>query len=83
MSQNAEIQASEKTRNLWESKKAYADKLIAVYAVASKSDEELTPEEKAARDDFIAISHNLWSVELKHVLTTLNSEMVGPFALGI
>lgn len=81
-SQNAQIQASEKTRKLWESKRDYADQLVAVYAAADKDDNALTPEEKSARDEFRSIAHDLWSVKLKRVLTTLNKEITGPLALG-
>ena len=81
-SQNAQIQASEKTRKLWESKKADADVLIPVYEAASKEDSTLTPEEKAAREQFKTTAHELWSVKLRKVLKTLNKEMIGPFALG-
>ena len=81
-SQAAEIQASEKTRKLWETKKAQADELLAVYAVASKGDDELSPEEKTAREAFIATANDLWTVKLRNVLTTLDKELIGPFALG-
>ncbi|KAL5535377.1 hypothetical protein ACEPAF_3471 [Sanghuangporus sanghuang] len=81
-SQNAQIQASEKTRKLWESKKADADAFVAVYAAADKDDSTLSPAEKAARDQFRSIAHDLWNVKLRKAITVLNKEMMGPFALG-
>lgn len=81
-SQSAQIQASEKTRKLWEDKKAFAESLIPVYATAQKDASALTPEEKQKIDEYRAKAQDLWTVKLKQVLITLDKELVGPFSLG-
>lgn len=81
-SKAAEVQASEKTRKLWETKKAEAEELLAVYTIATKAEGELSSEEKAAREAFIASANDLWTVKLRNVLTTLDKELIGPFGLG-
>lgn len=82
-SRNAQIQASEKTRKLWESKKVDADALVTVYASADKEDSALSPEEKAAREQFRAKSRELWNNKLRKAISTLDKEMIGPFSLGM
>ncbi|EJD04111.1 uncharacterized protein FOMMEDRAFT_140176 [Fomitiporia mediterranea MF3/22] len=81
-SQNAQIQASERTRKLWDSKKVEADFLVTVFGAADKEDAALSPEEKAARDEYRATANDRWSVKLKKALVSLNKEITGPFSLG-
>lgn len=81
-SQKAEIQASEKTRKLWESKKAHSEELLAVYSASGKDDDQLTPDEKSAREAYFRVATEYWTVRLRRVLTTLDKEIIGPFALG-
>ncbi|KAH8120159.1 hypothetical protein DFH11DRAFT_1558649 [Phellopilus nigrolimitatus] len=81
-SQGAQIQASEKTRKLWEGKRAQMNELEAVYSLADKDDLALTPEQKAKRDEFRSTSDEFWTVNMGKVLLTLDKEMIGPFALG-
>lgn len=81
-SQAAQIQASEKTRKLWESRKARAENLLEVFATAGKDDALLSPDEKAKRDEYLKKAQELWEVKVRKILVTLDREVVGPFALG-
>ncbi|THH11191.1 hypothetical protein EW145_g792 [Phellinidium pouzarii] len=80
--QTLQIQVSEKTRKLWESRKTQMDELLSVYSVADKDDSAFTAEQKIERDEFRSTSHERWAIKLRQVLTTLDKEMLGPFALG-
>ncbi|KAI5121249.1 hypothetical protein M0805_002295 [Coniferiporia weirii] len=80
--ETAEIQASEKTRKLWESRKAQMDNLLAVYSWIDTDDSALTAEQKTKRDEFRTVSRELWAVRFRKVLIALDKEMSGPFALG-
>lgn len=81
-SQAAQIQASEKTRKLWESRKERAENLLEVFATAGKDDALLSSDEKAKRDEYLKKAKELWEVKVRKILVTLDREMVGPFALG-
>lgn len=80
--QSAEIRASEKTKKLWEARLLEMEALLTVYGNAGKEDGALSPEDKARKDEFRAQAKGFWSVKLRKVLTALDKEMLGPFALG-
>ena len=82
-SQAAEIQASEKTRKLWESKKAMVEGVLAVYSSADKDEAQLTPEGRATRENYLKKAQEVWQVKVRKILVSLDKEMVGPFALGL
>lgn len=81
-SQAAPISASEKTRKLWAERLSRMEDLLVVYANAGKEYSALTADEKTKREEFLATSHTLWQVKLRKLLTALDREMTGPFALG-
>ena len=80
--QSAQIQASEKTRKLWEDKKSFTERLIPVYTTAKKEATALTSEEKQRIEEYNAKAQDLWTVKLRKVLLALDKELVGPLALG-
>lgn len=80
--QSAQIQASEKTRKLWEDKKSFTERLIPVYTAAKKEATALTSEEKQRIEEYDAKAQDLWTVKLRKVLLALDKELVGPLALG-
>ncbi|KAI0032760.1 hypothetical protein K488DRAFT_78322 [Vararia minispora EC-137] len=84
LSQNAtnEVRASQKTRKFWEDKKEAAERLLAVFVTADKSEAELDETDKKVRAEYYENSKAAWEVGLGLVLTKLSAEMRGPFALG-
>lgn len=81
-SDKAEVQASEKTRNLWETKLTHIQNLLSVYSTADKDESQLTDDEKAIRDIYFTIVHEKWTQKLRKALLLLEKEMIGPFTLG-
>lgn len=81
-SSKGEISVSEKVKKLWSARKAAADGLYAVMSQGATATAQLDSVAKAAREEYFASAKSLWEVELKETLTTLTSEIVGPFALG-
>ncbi|EPQ60654.1 hypothetical protein GLOTRDRAFT_113234 [Gloeophyllum trabeum ATCC 11539] len=81
-SEKGAVQASTKTKKFWEDKKAGIAELAEVFADAGKSESELSPEGKSKRAEYFKNAKKLWETDLKAVLTRVNKEMLGPFALG-
>lgn len=77
------IHVSAKVKALWNEKKAALDTLLAVLADAVKGESQLDNEAKEKRDEFLKIAHVAWEVNLKSVLMRLNTEIVGPYTLGM
>ncbi|KAH9944341.1 uncharacterized protein BXZ73DRAFT_39396 [Epithele typhae] len=75
------IIVSEKTKAFWKVKKLATDKFIQVFEVADKPASELSEEAKKWRADYLQSAREAWNT-LKDGLTTLNTEIIGPFALG-
>jgi len=66
------LRASDKVKALWKSKLDGDEHLLKVYEA---------PTEELKRE-YLEKAEQLWDVQLKEVLTELNKEIVGPYALG-
>ena len=80
--QNAQVSASERTRKLWNERKAELEKLLVIYANADNSEDELSTEQAQARKAFFDIARNIWQTKLPDALATFDKEFVGPYTLG-
>lgn len=74
---------SEKTKTFWKEKKAATGILLDIMIHADKTSAQLEAAEKKARDDYFKNAKTVWEVELKDNLLKLNTEIVGPYSLGI
>jgi len=75
------IHVSDKTKKFWQDKKAETEVLLHVYLNAEKSDDELEPEDKKKREEYLAKATAAWEA-MKNTLITLSKELIGPYALG-
>lgn len=80
--ERGEISVSEKVKKLWTERKDASDGLYAVMQHAETPIAQLDGAAKTAREGYFTAAKQLWEVELKETLTTLSSEITGPFALG-
>ena len=53
-----------------------------MFSAADKEETELSAEQKAGRAKYFHVAADYWQGSLKKVLTTIDKEMTGPFALG-
>ena len=79
--QEARIRVSEKTRAFWEARKVATEKYLGVYDDADTPTEKLDDQARAKREAFLKDAAEAW-VRVRDVLTELNQELIGPYALG-
>ena len=79
--QEARIRVSEKTRAFWEARKVATEKYLGVYDDADTPTEKLDDQAQARREAFLKDAAEAW-VRVRDVLTELNQELIGPYALG-
>ncbi|KAF5375009.1 hypothetical protein D9758_000305 [Tetrapyrgos nigripes] len=77
-----ESRVTDKVKNFWRTKKEAIDALMAVYEKGDKSESELSDDDKAKRKEFFTTAKSVWEEHLAKVLLKLNSEIIGPYALG-
>lgn len=70
--ETGKLAVSDKVKTLWKSKLDGDEQLLKVFD---------TPTEELKRE-YLAKAEQVWDVQLKEVLTDLNKEIVGPYALG-
>ena len=80
--ESGKINVAEKVRDLWKAKKGDVDILLAVFEHAQKSTDELDDNAKVKRADYFNLAKVAWETGLPKVLSKLNEELIGPFALG-
>ncbi|KAL0581633.1 hypothetical protein V5O48_000449 [Marasmius crinis-equi] len=80
--ENGKVTVSEKVKELWKTKKDAVDVLLNVYDNASKSYDELDSDSKVKRDEYFKMAKTAWDTNVPKLLTKLNEEVIGPFALG-
>ncbi|KAF9457076.1 hypothetical protein BDZ94DRAFT_1326555 [Collybia nuda] len=73
---------SEKVRSLWRDKKAETMVLLEVYRNADKPNDQLDNDELTKRTEFFKVARDGWGNALREILTRLNKEIIGPYALG-
>jgi len=66
------LRVSERVKTLWQSKLDVEEPLLQVFTAPN---EEL-------KSEYLEKARQKWNVQLKEVLTELNKEIVGPYALG-
>ncbi|KZS96016.1 hypothetical protein SISNIDRAFT_483421 [Sistotremastrum niveocremeum HHB9708] len=71
-----------RVKEMWTARLAKYKPIYDVFAAAPKEENELTPEQKTARDEWFSQSDALWEGEVKRLLATLEKEIIGPYALG-
>jgi 23S rRNA G2069 N7-methylase RlmK/C1962 C5-methylase RlmI len=74
---------SEKTKAFWKEKKAATDTLLDIMVHADKTSVQLDVAQRSARDDYLENAKTTWEVELNGNLVKLNTDIVGPYSLGI
>ncbi|KAH9919087.1 uncharacterized protein B0H18DRAFT_1029102 [Fomitopsis serialis] len=77
----ARIRVSEKTRAFWEVKKVAMEKFLDVYDEADTPAEKLDQKALERREAFLKDAVDAWA-SVRDVLTQLNRELIGPYALG-
>lgn len=80
--QSEKLQVSEKVKSLWREKEASVKVLLEVFQDAEKPDDRLDADALAKRADFFKVARDGWESSLQGVLTRLNEEIIGPYALG-
>lgn len=81
--QSEKLHVSEKVKSLWRDKEAAATVLLEVFQNAEKPEDRLDKAALAKRAEFFKIARDGWEVALQSVLTRLNQEIIGPYALGM
>jgi len=80
--EKAVVKVSEKTKRYWEEKLQSTSELKSVFGEAEKAKEELGLEGQTRRDEHLSKSKVFWETMVKRTLVTIDTEMIGPFALG-
>lgn len=80
--ESQKFHVTEKVRTFWQEKKTAANTFAGVLTDADKPSAELTPESQQKREGFFQAAKKVWEVDLKEVITKLEKEIVGPYALG-
>lgn len=81
--ESEKIHVSEKTKKFWAAKQAGVQTLLDVFALADKSEAELSAEDKSKREAYFATAQKAWETDLKRVLGQLDKAVLGPYALGL
>ncbi|KAK1229692.1 hypothetical protein PQX77_007254 [Marasmius sp. AFHP31] len=79
---SGKINVAEKIKTFWKTRKDAVDVLLAVFEHAQKSTDELDDASKAKRTDYFNLAKVAWETGLPKILSKLNEEVIGPFALG-
>jgi len=78
-----EIRVTDKVKNFWKSKKDALEALLAVYQKADTPGGELSENDKTRRKEFFETAKSTWEVGLSKLLLKLNTEIIGPYSLGL
>ncbi|KAG7099184.1 hypothetical protein E1B28_001053 [Marasmius oreades] len=80
--ETGKITVTEKIKDFWRNENTEVESLLSVFEKALQSSAEIDEESKIKRAAYFNIARVAWETGMPKILTKLNDEVIGPFALG-
>ncbi|KAF9270193.1 hypothetical protein L218DRAFT_952377 [Marasmius fiardii PR-910] len=80
--ESGKVNVTERIKEFWRNRKTEVESLLSVFEKASQSSDEIDEESKVKRAAYFNVARVSWETGMPKILTKLNEEVIGPFALG-